>query len=185
MKYSSVQVSSGFLELFPRLAILSVAGDTRNPNYASQKLGLYDYQQNLQVTLFKPVTMEDLQSLNWQFDFDSDAGCICFFGGQLGTSIKSGRITVSHITELTVCAGAGIVESTEEPGSRALGKGLRFNSVGWLRLKIQRPASAHLVRPLLSFVLDSARLAKSAEISLACESRIVGTYTEMVSLHIN
>jgi hypothetical protein len=182
-QYQKVHSDSSFLELFPQLTIFSVASNYRGwSGFSTKTPDVYFQEQNLKVTLLKPVTVDDLRRLTLQLGGYRDKGCVCVFGEQLETSLKSGWITVSHITALTVYAGAGIVA----PAARnevMVGRGMRFKSTGDIRLEIQEPASDQLVRSTLSLVMDLAHVVKSGHIDLHCESRTLETYTDSVSSH--
>lgn len=176
-QYQSAQRASSLLDLFPQLAILSVGSGLKRSDPAPPKVpGLYIYERTLEVTLFKPVTVADLQDLTMQVKGGSsrNQGCICLLGVQLGTAWKDGWIRVSHVTNLTVCAGAGIVKTAAKRGSGSRGGGLQFKLTTDFSLDIQQPANDELVLSTLSIVLDRARVAKSGTIVLQCDSRVPG-----------
>jgi hypothetical protein len=182
-QYQSVQCVSSLLDLFPRLAILSIASETKGPDLAPQKSApVYAYQRSLEATLFKPVTLDDLQGLTVQSNGGRDEGCICLFGLQLETAWRSGWIKVSHVTHLTICAGAGIVTTEAKNGIVLRGKGVRFEPSNDFRLVIQEPANDQQVRSTLSLVLDFACFAKSGTIDLKCDSLFLEMYNGIVSI---
>jgi hypothetical protein len=184
-QYRSFHGDASLLELFPRLEIMSIANDVDGPRFVDAKrAGVSIYQQNLRVTLFKAVTLDDIQSLPLQFRGNGNDGCICFFGTQLKTSLKSGWIRVSHITHLTICPGAGIVASSAvKDGVGARDRGLQFQPTESFGMQIQEPSNDLLVRSTVSLVLDLARVAKYGTIDLQCESRVLEIYIEIVSSH--
>jgi hypothetical protein len=108
-QYQSAQSASSLLDLLPRLAILSVASETKNADFPSQTVPrVYVRQRSLETTLFKPVAIADLQGLIALQSGSRNKGCICLFGVQLETAFNSGLIDVSDVTHLTI---------GEEPGS--------------------------------------------------------------------
>jgi hypothetical protein len=172
---------TSLLQLFPRLEILSIAIDVDKPQFVETKhAGVRIYQQNLRVTLLKAVTLDDIRGLTLQSDGTGTKGCICLFGAQLATSFHSGWITVSHITDLTVCPGAGIVVPATQDAIRD-GRGLQFESTSEIRVQIQEPADEQLIKSTFSLVLDLARVVKHASLFLWCEARDLVILNDTVS----
>jgi hypothetical protein len=174
------------LQLFPRLEVLSVATDVDKPQYVDQKRsGVSLYQQNLRIALYKPVTVDDLQGLNLQFHGTRNNGCVCFFGVQMATSLTSGRIRVSHVIELAVCAGAGIITHAGEDEIITRGQGMKFKPTSEMRVEllepVELPVDKQLVHSTLSLVLDLARVAKHATLLLRCGPRGLEILNDTVS----
>ncbi|KAJ9119514.1 hypothetical protein QFC22_003222 [Naganishia vaughanmartiniae] len=116
-------------KMFPRIELLSVATKVHGSSYKKQKgTGAMLYEQNLRVVLFKPVTIDGLQSLCLQIPGNSKRGAVCMFGIQMVNSFTadSGWIYVSHITDMTVCPGAGILAPSFATMVNTNGAGLRI-----------------------------------------------------------
>jgi hypothetical protein len=173
---------TSLLRLFPRLEILSIATDVNEPRFVdSNRAGVKLYQQNLQITLFKAVTVDDMRSLSMQFNGTRSDSCICLFGAQLATSLDSGWVRVSHITALTICPGAGIEAPSTKDGIITLGKGMRFKPASEVCVKLHEPADKQLAHSTISLVLDLARVAKHPRLSLSCGTPGLGIFNDSVS----
>lgn len=162
------------------------------PEFVKQEAtGAYLYEKTLAVTLFRPVTVQELQKLTLQFNGIGYGGCVCLFGAQLATSLSSGSIRrVSHITRLTVCAGAGIAPSKVGNGIWTRGQGLQFKPTRDVHLVIREPADERLIRCTLARVVDAARVAAMSSrdycsLPLQCSSRVLEIFEEVVSPNRN
>lgn len=186
-------------ELFPRIELLSVAKDVIGRKFASRKHSGVDlYEQDLRVVLFKPVTINDLQSLCLPFNSDAKSSSVCMFGIQVITPFDedSGWLFASHIMDLTVCSDAGILA----PGPTSLvnrqGQGLRINKTDQMMdftVKIRNPTDDSLTRSTISFVLDFARAGRysgdfesmreiAPTLDLRCHSSVLEAFNEIVSI---
>jgi hypothetical protein len=189
-------------KMFPRIELLSVASQRHEPTRQRKDPAFMPDERNLKVVLFKPVTIDDLQLLRLQFHGNLKGGTVCMFGIQMVTSFsaRSKYITVGHITNMTVCPGAGIFVPSFAMMANMQGHGLRFIRGGQapgLSIDIQNPTDDTLTRSTISLVLGFARAGRysgnlrsvsftddprlPSELALWCLSPVLKAFEEIVS----
>jgi hypothetical protein len=175
--------------LFPRLEILSVARFQGPDDEGPDRIDASHRNRQLEITLFKAVTVGDLQSVTLHFKGNSNDTCLCFFGAQLNTSLDSGCIRACHVESLAVFPGAGILAPAGGIEAITHGQGMRFDMTIPVRLDMQEPADESLARSTFSIVLELTRVAQLSgqrqydALCLWCESRVLEFFHDAVSLH--
>ncbi|KAJ9127457.1 hypothetical protein QFC24_000865 [Naganishia onofrii] len=186
-------------KMFPRIELLSVASQRHEPSRQPKDPAFMPDERNLNVVLFKPVTIDDLQLLRLQFHGNLKGGTVCMFGIQMVTSFSAR--SVGHITNMTVFPGAGIFVPSFAMMVNMQGHGLRFNRGGQapgLSIHIQNPTDDMLTRSTISLVLGFARAGRysgnlrsvsfaddprlPSELALWCLSPVLKAFEEILAL---
>jgi hypothetical protein len=181
--------SPSLLQLFPRLELLSVALVQDISDEPQDRMDEDQRQRRVAITLFKAVTVNDLQTATLHFDRNPNNTCLCIFGVQLATSLNSGYIRVCHVIDLDIWPGAGIVApAVEDKSVAAPGVGLQFRTTSLVQLDLREPCDEKLARSTLSIVLNLAcaaepmRQPEYGPLSIHCEPQMLDIFHDSVSL---
>jgi hypothetical protein len=179
------------LQLFPRLEILSIAIVNDISDEQQDRKFEVLRQRRMAITLFKAVTVNELQSVTLHFEGNPKSTCVCFFDVPLVPSLGSRYIRVCHVIDLDIWPGAGLLASAVEDRSVSPpGLWLPFDTANPLQLDFREPADEELARSTLSIVMNLARVVKLSpepeygELSILGGPRILDIFHDFVSLHI-
>lgn len=180
------------LQLFPRLEILSIAIVNDISDEQQDRKFEVLRQRRMAITLFKAVTVSELQTVTLHFEGNPKSTCVCFFDVPLVPTLGARYIRVCHVIDLDIWPGAGVLApAVEDRSVFPPGLGMPFDTANPLQLDFREPANEELARATLSIVMNLARVVKLSpqpeygELSILCGPRILEIFHDFVSLHIS